>query len=304
MIIDSNSVLHRAYHALPALSSKSGELVNAVYGFLLVFFKVVQEFDPKYIVAAFDFPSPTIRHEKYKEYKATRKKAPDEFYQQIPKIKEILEAFNVPILEKKGYEADDIIGTISRITLESPQKEAIVVSGDCDILQLINERIKVYVLRKGVKDTLLYDQELTREKYGGLSPQQLVDFKSLKGDVSDNIPGVQGIGEKTALSLILAFGSLENLYDEIDKGTENAKKIAPKVKEKLIQNKKQAFLSKELVMIEKEVPLDFSFEEKKWKDYKKEKVIESLEKLGFYSLVKRLPGSVEKKAAGQNLKLW
>ena len=204
IIIDSNSIIHRAFHALPLLTTKNGELVNAVYGFLLVFFKAIREFQPDYIAACFDFPGPTFRHKKYKEYKAKRPPTPKELYQQIPKIKEILKDFNVPIFEKEGFEADDIIGTLAAFStkkvIASPI-ETIILSGDTDILQLVNPQTKVYVLKKGVKDIVLYDENLVKEKFQGLTPEQILDFKALRGDPSDNIPGVTGVGEKIAIDL-------------------------------------------------------------------------------------------------------
>ena len=158
IIIDSNSIIHRAYHALPPLTTKKGELVNAVYGFLLVFFKAIKDFQPDFIAATFDFPGPTFRHKKYKEYKAKRPPAPEELYQQIPKVKEVLKSFNVPIFEKEGFEADDLIGTISKLAPKKqvlPDIETIILSGDLDTLQLINPKTKVYSLRRGVKDIIL-----------------------------------------------------------------------------------------------------------------------------------------------------
>jgi len=314
IIIDSNSIIHRAYHALPPLTTKKGELVNAVYGFLLVFFKAIKDFQPDFIAATFDFPAPTFRHEKYKEYKAKRPPAPEELYQQIPKVKEILESFNVSIFEKEGFEADDIIGTIAHLAPKRqvlPKIETIILSGDLDTLQLINPKTKVYSLRKGVKDIILYDQNLVKEKYGGLTPGQLLDFKALKGDPSDNIPGVTGIGEKTAIDLLLKFGSLENLYKEIEENSEKAKEVKPKIRETLLKYKEQAFLSKSLAEIRKDAPLDFNLKKCHWKEYNKEKIAQILKKFEFYSLLNRLPqfNKEEKKESaggsfGENLKLW
>ena len=297
IIIDSNSIIHRAYHALPPLTTKKEELVNAVYGFLLVFFKAIREFQPDFIAATFDFPAPTFRHKKYKEYKAKRPPAPEELYQQIPKVKEVLEAFNVPIFEKEGFEADDIIGTIAHLAPKRqiiPEVETIILSGDLDVLQLINPKTKIYSLRKGVKDIVLYDENLVKEKFQGLTPQQLLDFKALKGDPSDNIPGVTGIGEKTAIDLIKKFGSLEKLYQNIEK-------IKPKLKESLLLQKEQAFLSKELAEIKTNVPIDFNLKKCQWREYDKEKIIQILKELEFESLIKKLPQISPVK---ENLKLW
>ncbi len=292
IVIDSNSIIHRAYHALPPLTTKKGELVNAIYGFLLVFLKAIREFQPDFIAATFDFPAPTFRHKKFKEYKAKRPPAPEELYQQIPKVKEILKGFNVQIFEKEGYEADDIIGTISKLAPQKqvlPEIETIILSGDLDTLQLVDSQTKVYVLRKGIKDVVLYDKKLVQEKFQGLEPNQLLSFKSLKGDPSDNIPGVTGVGEKTAIKLLLEFGSLENLYEEIGKISEKARKIKPRLKETLIKYKEQAFLSQALAKIEKNAPIDFNLEKCSFGKYDKEKVIQGLKILEFFSLIERLP---------------
>lgn len=305
IIIDSNSIIHRAYHALPPLTTKKGELVNAVYGFLLVFFKALREFQPDFVVACFDYPAPTFRHKKFKEYKITRPPAPEELYQQIPKVKEILAAFSVPFFEKEGFEADDIIGTIVNLAPKKqliPKIETIILSGDLDALQLVNPQTKVYTLRKGVKDVVLYDEALVKEKYQGLSPNQLLDFKALKGDPSDNIPGVPGIGEKTAIDLIKKFGSLENLYKEIEERSDKVRELKNKLKELLLKFKEQAFFSKMLALVRKDVPIDFSLDKCCWGKYDKEKVAQILKNLEFYSLISRLPEKEKKDE--RNLKLW
>ncbi len=310
IIIDSNSVIHRAYHALPPLTTKKGELVNAVYGFLLVFLKAIREFQPDFIVATFDLPSPTFRSKIYKEYKAKRPPAPKELYQQIPKVKEILKALGVSVFEKEGFEADDIIGAIAELAPKKqvlPEIETIILSGDLDTLQLVNPQTKVYALRKGMKDVVLYDKKLVKEKFQGLEPKQLLDFKALRGDPSDNIPGVTGIGEKTAIELLLEFGSLENLYKEIEKNSEKIKKIKPKLKETLIKYKEQAFLSRDLARIEKNIPLDFNLEKCRFGKYDKKKVIQIFKNFEFYSLIERLPGieiKEKKEPIRKNLKLW
>jgi len=291
IIIDSNAVIHRAFHALPPLTAKSGELVNAVYGFLLVFLKAIKEFKPDFVVAAFDLPGPTFRHKKYKLYKANRPKTPDELVSQIPIVKEILENFNVSIFEKQGYEADDIIGTISQKAPKKqvfPEIETIILSGDLDILQLVNENTRAYTLRKGVKDVILYDEELVKEKYQGLFPEQLTDFRALRGDPSDNIPGVTGIGEKTAIFLIKEFNSLENLYKELEKNSKKAQKIKESLKKKLIDYKEQAFVSKMLAEINYNVDIDFNLEKCQWGKYDKEKITQIFRKYDFKTLIPRL----------------
>ena len=321
LIIDANSVIHRAYHALPLLTTKKGELVNAVYGFLLVFFKAIKDFQPDYIAACFDFPGPTFRHKKYKEYKAKRPPTPKYLVSQIPKVKEILNAFSVPVFEKEGFEADDIIASL-KIKNQRAKIKNIIISGDLDLLQLVDKQTGVYILRKGVKDTVLYDENLVKEKFQGLTPEQLLEFKALKGDPSDNIPGVPGIGEKTAIQLIKQFGTLENLYKAVNQrpphqiiggGPINARLPAPessdggqvnqRLRAKLEEYKEQAFLCKGLVEIKKNIPLDFNLKECQWGKYREEKVVEVLKGFGFESLIKKL-SEIKQKIFRQNLKLW
>ncbi|MDP3991153.1 MAG: 5'-3' exonuclease H3TH domain-containing protein [Candidatus Nealsonbacteria bacterium] len=285
IVIDSNSVIHRAFHALPPLTTQKGEVVGAVYGFLLVFLKAVKEFQPDFVAACFDVKGPTFRHDKYKQYKAKRPPAPDALYQQIPKVKEVLKSFGVSIFEKQGFEGDDVIGTIARIAPKKqvlPELETIIISGDSDNLQLIDQKTKVYVLRKGVKDTVLYDKNLVAQKYNGLIPGQLIDFRALRGDPTDNIPGVSGIGEKTAIELLKEYGSLENIY-------ENIALIAGKTREKLINHKEDAFFSKDLSTIYRSVPIEFNLQECRWENYDKERAAKALKDLEFFSLIPRLP---------------
>jgi len=299
IIIDSNAIIHRAFHALPPLTTKKGEAIGAVYGFLLFFFKALKEFKPDFIVATFDFPAPTFRHKEYDLYKATRKKAPDDLYSQIPKTKEVMENFNVQVFEKQGYEADDIIGTVSELVKNrKPVIETIILTGDTDTFQLIDKNTKVYTLKRGIKDAVLYGEQEIKEKYG-LDFSQLVDFKALRGDPADNIPGVPGIGEKTAILLIKEFGTLENLYKELEK---NNKKIKEAIKEKLIAGKEKAILSKMLSKIDVKVPIDFDLEKCEWKNYNKEKAKEILNHYEFFSLIKRLEETEEKHVSAPVLK--
>jgi DNA polymerase-1 len=304
IIIDGNALVHRAYHALPPLSTKKGEIVNAVYGFLLVFLKVIKEFQPDFIAATFDLAAPTFRHEKFKDYKATRPKAPDELYYQLPKVKEVLKNFNVPVFEKEGFEADDIIGTIARLVQKNQiatKIETIILSGDLDTLQLVDDYTKVYTFKKGIKDTILYDEKAVKEKYDGLVPKQLSDFKALKGDPSDNVPGVPGIGDKTAISLMKEFKNLENLYKEIRKiktlaqGGEKKGVLNPRILNLLKEYKDQAFFNKTLVDINKDAPIDFDLEMSRWGDYDQEKVAQILKEFEFYSLIERLPKTSKEK---------
>lgn len=291
LIIDSNSIIHRAFHALPALSTSKGEMVNAAYGFLLVLFRAIKEFHPEYIAACFDVKGKSKRQEKFKEYKAKREKAPDELYNQMPLVKDFLGALNVPVYEKKGFEADDLIGTIAakapRKQVEPPL-EIVILSGDMDTLQLVNAHTKVFTSRKGLQDSVLYDEQAVRKRFEGLSPKQLQDYKGLRGDPSDNIPGVTGVGEKTAIQLLNAFGSLENLYKELEEKTDNANALKPRTREMLLQYKDQAVLSKELGTIENNVPLDFTLKELAWRNFDKEKLKELLRACEFRTLEARV----------------
>ncbi|MCD6094752.1 hypothetical protein J7J39_02510 [bacterium] len=304
LIIDSNALLHRAFHALPPLTTKKGEPTGAVYGFLLTFFKALNDIKPDFVVATFDTPAPTFRHKQFKEYKAKRPKVPEELTVQIPKIKEVLRAFNIPIFEKEGFEADDLIATIVKKISEEkryPGLETYILTGDFDTLQLVDKNTKVYTLGRGVKETVIYDREKVRERFK-IKPSQIPDFKALAGDPSDNIPGVPGIGRKTATQLIEKFGSLENLYKEIEK----EKDLKPKIKESLLQNKEQAFFSRILAKTREDVPIDFEIKECQFDRFDEEKVKSVLKRFEFYTLIKRLPEMQRKKekiSPGRDLRL-
>jgi len=282
ILIDGNAIIHRSYHALPPLTTKKGELVNAVYGFASTILSVISKFQPDYIIATFDLAGPTFRHEEYKEYKATRVKAPDELYAQIDRVKEVVRAMNIPIFEKQGFEADDVIGTIvKRVEEKNKDTENIIVTGDLDTLQLVNGKTKVYTMRRGLSDAVLYDAEKIKERYT-LSPEQLIDFKGLRGDASDNIPGVKGIGEKTAIELLKKYETLENVYA-------NLSKIKGAVKEKLERDRSIAIQSKELATIRTNVPVEIDLEKARTHEFDREKLVELFKELNFFSLVKRIP---------------
>lgn len=284
VLIDGNALIHRAYHALPPLKTKKGQLVNAVYGFVSILFKVIGELKPDYLVATFDLAGPTFRDLEYKEYKAKRIKPAQELYDQIPLIKEIVSALGVPIYEKKGFEADDIIGTIvSKLKAQNSKLKSIIVSGDLDTLQLIDKQTEIYTLNKGIKDVIIYDQAAVKKRYG-LTPKQITDFKGLKGDPSDNIPGVPGIGQKTAIDLIKKFGSFKKLYQTLAQSDLN-----PKLKAKLLEYKEQAFFSQYLATIKRDVSIDFNLEKCRWGRFNRPKIIKLLKELEFNSLLKRLP---------------
>jgi len=293
LLIDANSLIHRAYHALPPFRTRKGEMVNAVYGFISILLRIMKEFDPEYMAAAFDMEGPTFRHKKFKEYKATRVAAPDELYQQFPAIKEALGAFHIPVYEKQGFEADDVIGTIAKKISQQKKEtiETIVVSGDLDMLQLIGENTKVYTMRKSIQESLLYDEKAVQEKFDGLKPSQMRDYKGLRGDVSDNIPGVSGIGEKTAIQLLKQFGSIESMYRQLKKKDFNDSEVKPKLREKLLLEEKQAVESKELATIEQGVSIPFSLKDLAWHNYDQKDVEALLRNLEFISLLKRIPGA-------------
>ncbi len=318
VLIDGHALVHRAYHALPPLNTGSGELVNAVFGFSSILLKTLKDLAPDYIAATFDLAGPTFRHKEFEEYKATRVKAPDELYAQIGRVKDVLKAFNIPVFESPGFEADDLIGTIAKsisnkqsaVNNKNAKKEkikVIIVTGDLDTLQLVDDNISVYTLKKGVKETMLYDAAAVAERFEGLSPGQMNDYKGLKGDPSDNIPGVPGVGEKTAIELLKKYGTLEKLYKEVEKQTTNSQRLtvnkkhpstrpaaslrvnSKKLLEKLLEFKEQAFFSKYLATIKQDAPIKFKLADALTRDFDKEKVIKLFKELGFYSLVNRLP---------------
>lgn len=294
IIIDGNALVHRAFHALPELTTKKGEIVNAVYGFLLGFFKVIKELHPDYLAATFDTAPPTFRHKIFKEYKATRKKAPQSLYDQIPKIKDVLNSFDVSIFEKPGFEADDLIATISERVGQQLQEtgvETYILTGDLDALQLVNKNIKVYTFSKGIKAPEIYGPEKVKKRFE-LLPAQIIDFKALAGDASDNIPGASGIGKKTATELLKEYKNIKNLYQSIEKG--EAWDIKSKTRAILLKHKDDVFLSYELAKADRNVPIDFNLEKCQWiapslSSAKKEKVSQVLRKYDFYSLISKIP---------------
>lgn len=287
ILLDTHAIIHRAYHALPPLTSPKDEPVNAVYGFTSILLRILRELKPDYIAAAFDLAGPTFRHVAYERYKATRPETPSDLGLQFAFVREILDAFGIPIIQKEGYEADDIIGTLSKQFEKDTKVEVVIVTGDNDTLQLVRPRLKVYSMRKGITDTVIYDEAAVRERYG-ITPKELIDFKALKGDPSDNIQGVKGIGEKTAATLIQTFGSIDRLYRELKK-KKPPKGITEHVRTKLIEGEKDAYMSKELSTIHTRVPVDFSLEIAKANNVEVPPGVPLiLERFGFMSLLKRI----------------
>jgi DNA polymerase I len=297
VLIDGNAIIHRAYHALPkTMTTRKGEPTNAVYGFTTTIIKVLEDLKPDYIAASFDLAGPTFRHEHFADYKATRVKADQELYDQMPRVKELVKAMNIPIYEKEGFEADDCIGTVVE-KLKNKEIEIYIISGDKDIFQLINGKVKVYSLRKGLSRMQVIDHDAIRLEYG-LQPPDFIGLKALAGDPSDNIPGVPGVGAKTATQLLQDFDTLDKLYEAIrndeiriknDEQSPNDKilKIKPRILELLIKHKDQAFMSQKLATIHRDVPINFSLEECEWGEYDRGKLREFFEQLGFQSLLRR-----------------
>lgn len=286
LVVDGNSIMNRAFYGLSGknmLTNKEGIPTNAVYGFLNILFKVIAEDNPTHIAVAFDLKAPTFRHKMYDGYKANRKKMPDELAAQMPIIKDVLDAMNIKRVEIEGYEADDILGTLAKKS-RNQNIQTVLFTGDRDSFQLIDDGIVVKLpsTKGGKTETEVYDTEKILEKYG-VTPIQLIEVKSLMGDASDNIPGVKGIGEKTALKYIQEFGSLEKLYDNISSDI-----VKGKSKELLVEYKDDAFMSKDLARIDINVPIDLNFDDYRTKEYDTEKLYEIFKKLEFTNFIKKL----------------
>lgn len=282
LLIDANSLIHRSFHALPPLTTPKGEPINAVYGLSSILLKILRDHQPDYVAAAFDRPEPTFRDEMFEDYKAHRPPTADELISQLQKAHETFGKFGIKVFDKPGYEADDIVGTLAEKFKDEPDIKVIIFSGDKDNLQLIDDdRVVVELLKTGVSKTVTYNEALFLQDYG-FSPKQLVDYKALVGDASDNIPGVTGIGPKGATELIKEFASIEGIYD-------NLELIARKsLKEKLEKNKESAFLSKKLATIKRDVPLELLLADLEQKPLDRESLKNYFSELGFKSLIERL----------------
>ncbi len=287
LILDTHALLYRSYHALPPLTSPEGLPVGAVYGFLSMFLKLFSEFHPVGIVAAFDRPEPTFRNHLYAEYQAQRPKADEDFVRQILLVKDVLSAFRIPLRDAVGYEADDVIGTIVRIVSKQKKQygidQIIIVTGDRDILQLVRDHdVYVYMPIKGLSEGKLYGEDDVAHRLG-VRPSQVVDFKALCGDSSDNYKGVAGIGPKTAISLLHEYGSLEAIYMHLEEA-----RLSNKIKCALREGKDHALLAKSLAMIRTDTPIDLKKEEISSFSFDANQAIQLFYKLGFVSLVKRI----------------
>lgn len=287
LLIDGNSIMNRAFYGIMGskmLTTTDGKYTNAVYGFLAIMFKNLEDINPDYMAVSFDLKGPTKRHKMYDKYKANRHGMPDELAEQMPMIKQVLEAMNIDIVQKEGYEGDDILGTLARYG-EKKGLEVIILSGDRDTFQLVSDNIKIRIPRtkQGKTETEDYTKEKIMEEYG-LEPKALIDVKGLQGDSSDNIPGVPGIGPKTAINLIKKYGTIEKLYKKIDEGKDELK---GKQKENIIQNREMAILSKELGKIDVKVPLDDTLETLKVEEWDKTKVLELFKEWDFKRYIER-----------------
>jgi DNA polymerase-1 len=280
ILIDANSLIHRAFHALPPFKTGEGELVNAVFGFCSMLLTVISRLKPDYIAATFDLPGKTFRHKAYKDYKATRVKAPDELYEQFERIREILSTMNIPVFQKEGYEADDLIATIAEKMKAHPEIQTYIVTGDKDAYQLIDDSTYIFSPKKVKGENIVFTPEKLIEKTG-LAPDQIVDFKALTGDPSDNIPGVAGIGIKTGVSLLKKYGTLDNVYNNLDE-------IKGALHKKLKEGKEDAYASKKLVELVNKVPVDFDLNKTKMNSEDFSRIIPLFEKLNFSSLVNRI----------------
>jgi DNA polymerase I len=291
VLLDTHAILHRAYHALPDFSSPSGEPTGALYGVVAMLLKIVEELKPDYIVACFDLPDPTYRHEVFKDYKAGRAKTDDSLVAQITRSRDLLEAFGIPLYEKAGFEADDMLGTIVEQVKKEKNLKTIIASGDMDTLQLVDgKKVLVYTLKKGINDTVLYDEKGVLGRFG-FGPLQVTDYKGLRGDPSDNIPGIKGIGEKTATDLIVQFKTVEGIYKALKKDESLLKEAG--IKDRMIEllraNEEEALFSKMLATIRRDAPITFTIPEKTWRDnFDVERVLTLFAELGFRTLATRI----------------
>ncbi|MBA3679397.1 DNA polymerase I, partial [Candidatus Saccharibacteria bacterium] len=282
VIFDGHALVHRGFHAIPYLTTKDGTPTNAVYGFTMMMLLALRELKPDYAIVAWDAPGKTFRHDQFADYKATRKKAPDELYAQMPLTKKVVEAFSIPLIEAPGFEADDVIGTLT--TKYGKTHDVVVVTGDMDELQLVTDHVGVYTMRKGFTDTFLYTPKEVFDKYG-VTPEEFIVYKALKGDTSDNIPGVAGVGDKGATALVAEYKTLDVMYQNLDV-------IKPALAKKLEASKDNAYLSLDLSRIKCDVEFVFDLKDSALHEYDRKKVFDLFHELEFKSLLSKLPGQI------------
>ena len=295
ILLDAHAILHRAYHALPDFTAPDGSPTGALYGVVSMILKIIEDFKPDYIVACFDLPEATYRHDAFAGYKAKREKTDDTLVSQIIRSRDIFAAFGIPIYEQVGFEADDLLGTIAYQTKTNKELEVIIASGDMDTLQCIDgTRVRVYTLKKGIKDTVIYDEKAVKERFG-FGPKLVPDYKGLRGDTSDNIPGIVGIGEKTATELIANFGDLDSIYKKLkkDEAAFLAAGIKPRIINLLKDGEEEARFSKMLATIRIDVPVTFNLTEKNWQaEADIEKISTLFTELGFRTLGTRVKNAL------------
>lgn len=291
VLLDAHAIIHRAYHALPDFSSSKGEPTGALYGLSNMLMKIISDLKPDYIVACYDLPEKTFRHEAYDGYKAKRVKTEEALVLQLDKSRKIFEAFNIPIYDAPGFEADDVLGTIVEKFKKDKDIKIIIASGDMDTMQLVdNDKVQIYTLKKGINDTILYNEEKVIERFG-FKPKFMPDYKGLRGDPSDNIIGIKGIGEKTATNLILNFGTIEEIYEKIKKDPKVLEKIGIKGKtaDLIVNNEEEALFSKTLAKIRNDAPIKFVLPEKTfWQNADLSKIESVFSDFEFRSLVSRV----------------
>ncbi len=293
VLIDGNAVLHRAYHAIPPLTAPDGSVVNAVYGFATMLVRLIGDLTPTHVAVAFDRPKPTFRKELFAGYQSKRPKMDDELSEQIPKVHDLVASFGIPIFEKDGFEADDVIGTIAKGAKKMGIDQVIIVTGDRDILQLVeDETILAYMPTKGLSEAKLYGEREVKERLG-VAPREVADYKALAGDASDNYPGVEGIGPKTAISLVETFGTVEALYTALAKKDKKIQALSAGVVAKLTAGKESALMGKDLATIRQNVPLEGDVTP--LAPLNRPEAVEALTHFGFRTLLKRITGEVEEK---------
>src|SRR4051812_284096 len=281
MLLDGFGLVYRGYFALPPLTTSRGELVNGAFGFCSIVLRGFQDLRPDYVAVAFDLSGPTFRHEQYADYKATRTRMPDDLAAQFPKVREVVKALRIPVYEQQGYEADDVIGALT-LQAEGKDVETTIVTVDLDMLQLVTDKTRLMTTRSGVENTVIYDPARIWERFG-LRPDQMIDYKALKGDPTDNIPGVPGVGEKTAAKLIAEWVDLDNLYAHIDE-------VKPeKLRDKLAEHRDSVFRGRELTTIIRDLPVSLDLEAARLADYDRETVIRLFREYEFRTLIERLP---------------
>lgn len=292
VLLDAHAIIHRAYHALPEFASSKGEPTGALYGLSMMLFNIIKDFKPDYMIGCFDLPGPTYRHEAFAGYKAKRLKGDDNLIIQLNRAREVFKAFGIPVYDKPSFEADDMLGTIVEKLKDKKDIEIIIATGDMDALQLVNGKdVRVYTLKKGIKDTVVYDEKGVKDRFG-FSPMYLPDYKGLRGDPSDNIPGVPGVGEKTGTTLICEYKTIENLYKALRKdakGVQAKTGISDRMVNILLENEEEAKFSKELGTIRRDAPIDFSLPAKNFKEnLNKEALLNLFTTLEFRSLKDRV----------------